>query len=234
MVRLVIGLVLLGAIAAAWVFGMGKLYDDRYFVSQETKDIIAKTLMVTAEHRLELNRSTRICDEISFGLLGLFAGVVIATCSGRFSDAGNTTIAGLTGALLGGLTGAAAGYIGHSFQAHVALVENSTVHAVLRLISMFLPFALSMGIATALSGVFKRDASDAIVSAVLGVLIGATIYGLISDANPKARETEGHIMPFHLVNRICLATILPMLTSLMIAAQMLRKPKSKDAEPAAQ
>lgn len=226
MKRLVIGLVLLCVVAAAWIFGMAKTYDDRAFVSAETMEIINKTLMVTDEHRQELNRSARISDEISFGLLGLLAGAIIATCSGRFSDQSKLIKAGIAGALLGGLTGAAAGYIGHSFQAHVSLVENSTVHAVLRLIAMFLPFGLAMGFAAALSGEFKRDASDAIVSAVLGILIGAAIYGLASDANPSARETETQIMPFHQINRILLVTILTFLVSLMIAAQMMRKPKS--------
>lgn len=225
MMRLVIGLALLCLISAAWVFGLSKIYDDRVFVSAETKEIIAQTLMVTDEHRQELNRSARMTDEIAFGLLGFLAGAVIATCSGRFSNQASLVKAGILGAVLGGLTGAAAGYIGHSFQAHVNLVENSTVHAVMRLIAMFLPFAIAMGAATAMAGVFKRDVSDTMVSAVMGILIGATIYGLASDAVPGAREQETQIMPMHLQNRILLVTVLMMLTSLMIAGQMLRKPK---------
>jgi hypothetical protein len=225
MTRLVIGLVLLCLVSAAWVFGMSKMYDDRSFVSAETKEVIAKTLMVTDEHRQELNRSARITDEFAFGLLGLLAGAVIATCSGRFSNQSSLTKAGIFGAVLGGLAGAVAGYIGHAFQANVSLVENSTVHAVLRLIAMFLPFAIAMGAATAISGDFKRDVSDTMVSAIMGLLIGATIYGLASDAIPGAREQETQIMPLHLQNRILLVTVLTMLTSLMIAGQMLRKPK---------
>jgi hypothetical protein len=60
MTRLVIGLVLLCLASAAWVFGMSRMYDDRSFVSAETKEVIAKTLMVTDEHRQELNRSARM------------------------------------------------------------------------------------------------------------------------------------------------------------------------------
>ncbi len=231
MTRLVIGMVLLCLVSAAWVFGLSKMYDDRMFVSAETKEIIAQTLMVTDEHRQELNRSARLTDEIAFGLLGLFAGAIIATCSGRFSSQASLRNAGIVGAVLGGLTGAAAGYIGHSFQAHVNLVENSTVHAVMRLIAMFLPFALAMGAATAMSGVFKRDVSDTTVSAIMGLLIGATIYGLASDAIPGAREQVTQIMPMHLQNRILLVTIVMMLTCLMIAGQMLPQTERSIAGP---
>ncbi len=231
MVRLVIGLVLLVIISAGWILGMSKLYDEQAFVSAETKEIIQKTLMVTDEHRQELNRSKRISDEIAFGLLGIFAGAVIASCNGRFSTQSKLIKAALFGAVLGGVTGALAGYLGHAFQNNVRIVENSTVHTVLRLIAMFLPFALAMGVTSAMSGVLGRDVSDAIVSAIMGLLIGATIYGLASDASPSTRETETQIMPFYLQNRILLVTIVTMLISVMISAQMLRKPK--EAAPAA-
>jgi membrane-bound metal-dependent hydrolase YbcI (DUF457 family) len=228
MLRLLVGLILLAVLTAGWCAVLDKYYltykDE--FVPAETRAEIAKTLQVTEQQRAELNRAVRICDQIAFGLLGLGVGAVIGGCCGRTDSNSGNLRAGLVGMMLGCLTGALAGYIGHAFQAGVMLPVNSTVYAVLRLIAMFLPFALAVGFAAALSGNLKRDAMDTIVGAVLGLLIAATVYGLASDANPAARETETDIMPFHLQNRILFMGSLSILIGLMIAAQTLRKPKS--------
>jgi ABC-type Co2+ transport system permease subunit len=227
MQRLVVGIVLLLALTAGWCWLLSRNYmhykED--FVSPETRALIAQTLQVTEEQRAELNRAIRICDEIAFGLMGLAVGAVIGGCCGRTNSRASSMKAILVGLVLGCLTGALAGYMGHAYQARVVMEMNSTVHSVLRLIAMFLPFAIAVGFAAALSGNLKRDGMDTIVGAVLGLLVAATVYGLASDFNPNTRETESDIMPFHLVNRAMLMGLLSILISLMIAAQTLRKPK---------
>ncbi len=233
MVRMFVGIVLSIVFTALWCFVLAKFYEKERFVSAETRAEIAKTLQVTPDQRTELNRSVRICDEFAFGLLGLLVGGVIGGCCGR---AANTAVAlkgaGI-GAILGLVTGAAGGYFGHAFQANVQLSDNSTVHSVLRLIAMFLPFAIAVGFAAALSGSLKRDAMDTIVGAILGLLIAATVYGLLSDANPSTRETESNILPFYVRNQAMLMGVLATTMCLLICSQTLRsKPKAAGEDTA--
>lgn len=231
--RLVMGLVLLAIAAGGWIAAIGKFYkpSETELVSAQTREVIARTLQVTSEQRAELNRATRICDEVTFGLFGLLVGGIIAACCGRYSSQSGLIRAGLTGAALGALAGALGGYIGHSFQAHVAWVENPTVHSVLRLIAMFLPLAVVIGSATALSGSWKRDAADTIAGAVLGLLIAAAVYGISSDSNALTRESETDILPKHVRNQAMLFVSLSALMALMITAQTMRKPRTLEPKP---
>lgn len=233
MARLFLGVILCIAFTPLWCFAISSFYEKDSFVTPETRAEIAKVLQVTPEQRVELNRSVRICDELTFGLLGLLLGGVLAACCGRASSTIDALRAAGIGALLGALTGATAGYLGHAFQSYVHTSDNATVHTVMRLLSMFLPFAVAVGLAVALSGNLKRDAMDSIVGAVLGMLIAVTVFGLLSDANPSTRESETDILPRHLVNQAMLMGILGVTMCVLISSQTLRKKPSMKVEETA-
>ncbi|MCC6508492.1 MAG: hypothetical protein IT423_05255 [Pirellulaceae bacterium] len=229
MVRLMIGLVLIVFTAAIWVKAVGNFHHHLY--AELIPESLRETTLeqrtsdsVSPQDRQQLQRATRFRDEILFAGWGLLVGGIIGTFCGRFSTRSQLKSAGVSGAILGALAGALTAYSGHAFQSNVTLDTHPAVLIMARTFAMFLPMALAMGVAASISGIFNRDLADGVVGAVVGLLIGAVVFGFLSYADPQYREQPTDILPTHTRNLALIGT-LPLFMCLMIGIRMRRKPK---------
>jgi len=128
-----------------------------------------EALEVTESQQLELSQAAMKSDMVALGIL------IATLCSGfailiaHQNTMTKQSIGGLSGLVLGGVSGALAGWFGHWFLYNSPIdIQDPMVYHVVRWTAMFVPIAIACCVAVAIGGSFKRF-GNTIVGAILGI-----------------------------------------------------------------
>ncbi len=203
-----------------WYFGE-QTYDRFQYASQTAQ----KSLEVTEEQTAELRSSAIKSDMIIWGTYGLvFAAWCGFWCPVKL-PAKRRAIGAVGGAFLGIIAGISTAQIGHWYDHTIPFPPDPMLYWFGRWALMLLPLAVAAGAAAGIVG-SKRDCTEGMVGAILGMLLSVTVYCLACGA---ISEIEGHqyVYPGFSKNRI----LILITSSFLIGGGVLLRTAGTDSQP---